>query len=503
MSERDPDVIVIGSGPNGLVLACTLARLGFRVLVVEENPRRPGGALGSEELTRPGFVHDVGAAFFPFAKSSPAFASLDLAARGVQFEHARFESCHPALDGSYACLSRDLEDEHFGSPSDSAVWQALARWHARVEPELLEGLLGPVLTISPLLRLGVGGLLKLARIFLSKGGALSQRLFQTEAARRVMPGLALHADVGPYDRFGAGIGYMLAAMATSGGFAVPRGGAQAITNALVTILEAHGGHLQLGSRVSRVLVDKGRAVGVQLANGEELRAARAVAADTGAPALFLDLLEQSHVPARVVSKMQRFPWGFGTFKVDWALSAPVPWTVAAARESAVVHVGESLEDLNRYTREVRAGRLPEQPYLVVGQQSLVDPTRAPRNQHTLYCYTHVPAALDWERQREIFAARIEARLEQLAPGFSTSVLARSIHAPPDLEAGNANLVGGDLGGGSSAYNHQLVFRPVFPYFRYRTPVKRLYLCSSFTHPGTGVHGMCGYNAAQRMARDLS
>ncbi len=202
--------------------------------------------------------------------------------------------------------------------------------------------------------------------------------------------------------------------------------------------------------------------------------------------------------------MRRFRQGWGTFKVDWALSGAVPWTAAEARESAVVHAGESVDDLSRFTREARAGRLPERPYLVVGQQSLADPSRAPSGRHTLYCYTHVPSQVEggWATARERFADVVEARLEELAPGFRANILARSIQSPADLEAGNANLVGGDLGGGSNAWNRQLLFRPIFPYFRYRMPVAGLYLCSSYTHPGAGVHGMCGANAAEIAAGDL-
>jgi phytoene dehydrogenase-like protein len=202
--------------------------------------------------------------------------------------------------------------------------------------------------------------------------------------------------------------------------------------------------------------------------------------------------------------MRRFPLGFGTFKLDWALSAPVPWSVEAARRSAVVHAAESLDDLTRFTSEVRSGRVPERPYLVMGQHTLADPSRAPAGSHTLYAYSRVPPYLrgGWQAAAEAFADRVEARIEGLAPGFRSTILGRHYAAPPDLEAMDANLIGGDLGGGSNAWNRQLLFRPVFPYFRYRTPVRGLYLCSSYAHPGAGVHGMCGFNAARMAARDV-
>jgi phytoene dehydrogenase-like protein len=256
--------------------------------------------------------------------------------------------------------------------------------------------------------------------------------------------------------------------------------------------------------VTRIAVRGHRAGGVVLESGEEIRVARAVLADTSAPSLALSLLAAEHVPGRMLRKMRRFALGFGTFKLDLALSAPVPWTVPQARSSAVVHAGESVDDLARFTREVRAGKIPERPYLVIGQQSLFDRTRAPQGGHTLYVYSRVPSEVPegWDAAREPFADRIVERIEGLAPGFRSLILARNAHSPSDLERMNANLLGGDLGGGSNAWNHQLLFRPMFPYFRYRMPVQRLYLCSSYAHPGAGVHGMCGYNAARIAIRDI-
>ncbi len=504
---RDPDVIVIGSGPNGLVAANAMARRGFRVLVLEAHARRPGGALGSEELTLPGFVHDVGAAFFPFAHSSPAFRELDLEQAGVEWKHLPIESCHPALDGSHACIARDSQFSaaHFGSARDGLAWQKLAAFHARLEPKLLATLLGPFPSLGSALGVGPWNLARLAWYFARSGGSLARSLFESEAARRVLPSLGLHVDVGPEDWFGSAISYVLGMTAATGGYAVPTRGAQSITNALVTLLEGFGGRLRLAAQVSEIVVRDRRATAVRLDSGEEIKARLGIIADTAAPTLYLKLLGPAHVPSWLVRKMRNFRQGFGTFKVDYALSATVPWSNEQARQSAVVHVSESLADLARFTREIRAGKLPRDPYLVVGQQSLADSTRAPFGQHTLYCYTHVPSQLagGWDAEREAFADRVSDRIEGLAPGFKALIEARHAQAPLDLQAKNANLLGGDLGGGSNAWHQQLLFRPVFPYFRYRTPVKGLYLCSSYTHPGGGVHGMCGYNAAHVAARDLS
>jgi phytoene dehydrogenase-like protein len=312
-------------------------------------------------------------------------------------------------------------------------------------------------------------------------------------------------DAGPDDLFGAGIGFMLGMTATTGGYVVPEGGAQSIADALVRVLEHHGGRVRLGAHVDEIVVRDGRACAVRLRGGEEIAVRRAVLADTDAGALWLQLLAREHVPGRLVEFAERYPRGWGTFKMDWALDGPVPWAVEAARRSAVIHAGDGLDDLSRFTRQVRRGELPDDPYLVIGQQSLVDPSRAPAGRHTLWAYSRVPSRLEggWTAHAEAFADRVEARIEGLAPGFRSTILARAIVSPERLEAMDENLVGGDLGGGSNAWNRQLLFRPVFPYFRYRMPVERLYLCSSYAHPGAGVHGMCGWNAAHIALRDLA
>ena len=285
----------------------------------------------------------------------------------------------------------------------------------------------------------------------------------------------------------------------------PRAAPRSVTAALVAALASRGGAVRLGSRVERIVVRSGRARAVVTDGGEEIEVGQGVLAATAAPSLFLDLLERDLLPRRLVRGMRRFAQGWGTFKVDWALAGAVPWSVEEARRSAVVHAGDSLDDLARFTAEVREGSLPRHPYLVVGQQSLADPTRAPAGQHTLWCYSRVPSSPEggWQARRESFADRVEERIEGLAPGFRALVRARATVTPDELQAGNANLVGGDLGGGSNAWNRQLFLRPLFPYFRYRTPVRRLYLASSYAHPGAGVHGMCGYNAARIAARDAS
>jgi phytoene dehydrogenase-like protein len=498
-----PDIVVIGAGPNGLTAAAYLARAGLSVLVLEAKDE-PGGAVRTREVTLPGFKHDLGAAFFPFGQLSPALIPLDLPGAGLVWKHAPVDSAHPAPDGTCASISRDVDAAARSFGPDGDAWRRIARWHDRTKERMLAALLGTLPGLGPMLRFGPLNLLRLARVALSSGRGYASSQFRTEAARRVIPGLALHTDVGPDDPMGAVVGFMLAVMASSGGFPVPEGGAVAITRALLRRVEEAGGTVRCGARVSEILVRRGRAVAVRTDDGEEIEAERAVVADVAAPALFLRLLHDSVVPQRVARAMRRFVHGFGTFKMDWALDGPVPWSLEEPSRASVVHAGDSLDDLARFTREVRAGELPEHPYLVIGQQSLADPSRAPAGKHTLWAYSRVPSRLagGWDTAREKFADRMEERIEGLAPGFRKRVLKRAIWAPGDLEAMDENLVGGDLAGGSAAIRHQLFFRPVFPWFRYRTPIAGLYLGSSYAHPGAGVHGACGANAAEAVLRDL-
>jgi phytoene dehydrogenase-like protein len=498
-----PDAIVIGAGPNGLTAAAYLGRAGLSVLVLEAQDE-PGGAVRTREVTRPGFLHDLGAAFFPFGQHSPALVPLDLPGAGLVWKHAPIDSAHPAPDGTCASISRDLDTAVRCFGRDGDAWRRIAEWHAKTRDPMLRALLSTLPAIGPMLRFGPVNLLRLARVALASGRSFASSRFRTEAARRVVPGLALHTDVGPDDPMGAVVGFVLAVMASSGGFAVPEGGAGAITRALLSRVEETGGVVRTGVRVREIVVRERRAVAVRTDAGDEIEATRAIVADVGAPALYLRLLNEAVVPARIARAMRRFAHGFGTFKMDWALDGQAPWAHEDAARAAVVHAGDSLDDLARFTREVRAGKLPENPYLVIGQQSLADPTRAPSGQHTLWVYSRVPSRLDegWTKARDRFADRIEERIEGLAPGFKKRILARAIWAPDDLEAMNENLVGGDLAGGSADIRHQLVFRPVFPWFRYRTPIAGLYLGSSYTHPGAGVHGACGANAANAVLRDL-
>jgi phytoene dehydrogenase-like protein len=506
--NADPDVVVIGAGPNGLFAACRLARAGLRVVVVEANDR-PGGALWSLESTLPGFRHDVGAAFVAF-RETEAFRALDLGRHGLSFVTGTYESAHPAADGTCAAVSTDVDRTAatFGSARDGDTFRALRSYHLRIDQQLL-ACFGPVPPIGPAWRMGIPDGTRLLLKFLQSSGGFSRRTFETDAARRVFPAMGLHADLAPEDALSLAMCWVLTMRATASGFAVPVGGAASISQALLAELAAYGGEVLLGHRVDRVAVRHGKAAAVVTTGGTEIRARLAVVADTGAPLLYLRLLEPAHVPRRIRTAMLRFRQGWGTFKVDFALDGPVPWATEPCRSSSVVHAGDSIADQQRFADQVRGGDLPEHPYLVIGQQSLVDPSRAPDGRHTLYVYSHVPSVPaperwpgGWPAWRETMADRIVDRIEGLAPGFRATVLARAVHDPTDLERSDANLAGGDLGGGTNQWWNQVVFRPVFPYFRHRTPVRGLYLGSSYTHPGAGIHGMAGWNAAGMVLRDL-
>lgn len=498
-------MLVIGSGPNGLTAACRLARAGLSVLVLE-GADRPGGGLATVEATLPGFLHDTCAGFVTFRDSVP-FRELGLA---VDWGLAEIMSTHPAPDGTVAAVSPDLalSARHFGDPEDGRAFAELAAFHARIEPHVL-AFLGRLPAVRPALALGPADGLRLARAYISSSGAFARHTFRSEAARRVFPAMGLHVDVGPDDPLGMPLCWMLTLRATTAGFAVPRGGMAAVGRALIDDLGAHGGQIRCGARVARIEVRRGTAAAAVLVGGERIEARRAIVATTHARSLYLELVEQGALPSSVVGSVRRFRPGWGTFKVDYALSGPVPWADELSGRSAVVHVGDSVDDLARFTAQVRSGVLPDRPYLVVGQQSLVDPSRAPEGRHTLYAYTHAPAVPDadahpggWPAWRDRLADAVTARIEELAPGFGERVLGRAIRDPVDLERGNANLIGGDLGGGSNAWHHSLVLRPSPLAFRYRTPIRGLYLGSSSTHPGPGVHGMCGWNAAEQVLVDV-
>lgn len=514
----DVDAVVIGSGPNGLVAACELARRGWNVLVCEQ-AAAPGGGVRSDQGTLPGFVHDHCAGFFPMGAVSRHFTALDLRGAGLRWLNGEVETAHPRPDGSAVWMTRDLEGTvrslEADTPGDGERWREVFAWLRTVERPLLDTMLNPIPDLPAAARLlwtlRVRGLLRLTRMALTPVRDLADQEFGGPGAGQLLAGLALHADLGP-EQVGTGVyGLVLAYLAQTVGFPVAAGGSQTIADALIARLRGWGGEVRCSAEVTKVIVRSNRAVAVRVEGVGEVGVRHAVMADTGAPRLLLDLVGEDHLPASFLHGLRRFRHGLGVFKADWALSGPVPWTNDACRRAATVHLGDDVNDLSRAANEAIRGLLPSYPYLILGQQSLLDPSRAPAGQHTLWGYTHVPVqptgdaegklGVKWDEVREGFCDRVEERIEAMAPGFRDRILARRILSPPDMQRDNPNLVGGDHSGGTMQPHQLLVFRPVPGWFRYRMPVKGLYLASASAHPGGAVHGACGAGAAKMALRD--
>lgn len=498
------DAVVIGAGHHGLVAANVLADAGWSVLVVEAQAV-PGGAVRSAEITAPGFVSDLSSAFYPLGAASPAMRALGLQEYGLRWRHPPVPLVHVLPDGRTVTLSRDLDEtaasvEAF-APGDGDRWrEEFAAWQ-RIRDDLLDALLGPFPPVRPAARLlrtlGTADALRTARLGLLSVRRYGEERFRGAGGPLLVAGNAQHADVTPDGAGSAIIGWLLAMLAQEVGFPVPEGGAQMLTDALVRRLAARGGELRCGVEARKVEVRDGAAVAVRTADGDVLPARRAVLADVGAPTLYTDLVGLEHLPSRVRADLATFEWDDASVKVDWALSRPVPWKAAEVARGGTVHLDLDLDGLSRYATDLAVRVTPARPFLLAGQMTTTDPTRSPAGTETLWAYTHVPRGLDWtpERTRSV-VDRMEDVFERHAPGFRDLIVGRAVRSPAGLQAENANLVDGAVGGGTAALFQQLVFRPLPGLGRPDTPVDRLYLASSSAHPGGGVHGACGANAAR-------
>ena len=509
------DAVVIGAGPNGLVAANRLIDAGWSVLVLEAQ-LSVGGAVKSDESVEPGFVHDTFSAFYPLAAASPTIRSFRLEEHGLRWRHAPGVLGHPTPDGAWAILHRDrfitaslMEAQQAG---DGDAWLALCEQWDQIGSHLVNALISPfppikhgLAAMSKLRR--VGGL-EFIRAMLTPMAELSSVKFAGRAPRLLLAGNAAHADT-PLHAPGSGLmGVLLVMLGQTVGFPVPEGGAGSLAEALDRRFRSLGGTVRCSAEVTRIDVSDRRVTAVRTANGDIVRVARAVIADVSAMHLYGGLVAASDLPARTIRRMRSFELDPGTVKVDWAMKSPVPWMAPPPYAPGTVHVADSVEQMNDALTQVTAGVIPAAPFMLTGQMTTSDPTRSPSGTESLWAYTHVPHVTKedaggegirglWNRDDcERFADRMQARLERLAPGFGERVLSRRVLGPAELESRDANLIGGAINGGTSQLHQQLVLRPIPGWGRAETPIRGLYLGSASAHPGGGVHGAPGMNAAR-------
>ncbi|MEU4464584.1 NAD(P)/FAD-dependent oxidoreductase [Streptomyces sp. NPDC024017] len=514
-----PDAVVIGAGPNGLVAANVLADAGWSVEVLEEQPE-PGGAVRHDRGVDPAFVNDLFSSFYPLAAASPVLAALHPEEHGLRWSHAPSVLAHPLTDGSCAVLDRNIETTAASldtfEPGDGAAWQRLHEVWQNLGPGLLAALFTPFppvrATARLALRLRAAGGLRMARSLVLPVRRLGEEEFRGQGGRLLLAGNALHADLAPESAGSGGFGWLMAMLGQTYGFPVPAGGSGALTSALVHRLQTRGGRVRCGQRVEHVVVRGGRAVGVRTAAGDAVPARRAVLADVSVPALYGELVDPEHLPAQLLDDLRRFQWDFATFKVDWALDGPVPWQAEEATRAGTVHLADGMDELTRFAAQIAMRQVPDRPFLIFGQMTTSDASRSPQGTESAWAYTHIPHEIQadaadegitgrWDtKDQELMADRVERQVERFAPGFRSLIRARRVLAPPTLEALDGNLAGGAINGGTTAIHQQLVFRPLPGTGRPETPVPGLYLASSGAHPGGGVHGAPGANAARAALR---
>ena len=471
-NERAYDVVVIGSGPNGLAAAVALAQAGLSVLVLEGEDTI-GGGTRTAELTQPGFLHDVCSAVHPMGVLSPFFKTLPLEEHGLTWLHPPASVAHPLDDGTTVLLQRSLDVTTEGLGRDGKAWRRLVTPFLRRPDVLLADLMAPLgvprapFAMAHFGWYGMRSARHLARRF---AGPRARALFAGCAAHSILPLTRLPS---------AAVGLVFALTAHLTDWPVARGGSAAITNALAGYLRSLGGEIQTGRPVTALA---------------DFPKARAVLFDTS-PKQVITIAGEA-LPARYTKRLAQYRYGPGAFKLDWALSGSIPWRDEACTLASTVHVGGTLEEIAAAEAAAWRGEVPERPFVLVCQQSHFDDTRAPQGMHTGYAYCHVPNGCEVD-----MTERIEAQIERFAPGFRDVILARHTCDPADFEAYNGNYVGGAITGGVADLS-QLFTRPVARLNPYTTPNPRLFLCSASTPPGGGVHGMCGYHAAQAVMKRL-
>ena len=513
MTSRD--AVVIGAGPNGLVAANHLADAGWSVLVLEAQDD-VGGAVKSARDVHPNFVHDTFSAFYPLAEASPTIRSFALENHGLTWRHAPAVLGHPTPDGSWAVLHRDraltadlFDAAHSG---DGQAWLDLCSQWDRIGDQMVNALLSPF----PPVRHGLGALARLrsvggldfVKMMLTPASEIGRSRFSGAGPRLVIAGNAGHADI-PLNSSGSGLmGVLMTMLGQTVGFPVPEGGAGALGQALRRRFESLGGEVRCAEEVTRIEVDRRRATAVWTKDGERFAAHRAVIADVVAPHLYERLLSPKDVPSRTARAMRSFELDPSTVKVDWALDGLVPWASPPPYAPGTFHVADSVEQMTEAHGLVSARVIPAAPFMLAGQMTTSDPTRSPEGTESLWAYTHVPqhsvgdagddkvkGAWDGDDCAR-FADRMQARIEKLAPGFGSRILERRVLGPRELEQRDANLIGGAINGGTSQLHQELILRPVPGMGRAETPIRGLYLGSASAHPGGGVHGAPGMNAAR-------
>lgn len=455
---------VVGSGPNGLAAAIVLAQAGLEVQVFEAEAQ-PGGGARTMELTLPGFRHDFGSAVHPMAIGSPFFSSLPLHQHGLEWIQPPAPLAHPMDDGTAVILERDFAELDLGP--DTAAWRRLMEPFARKWQVLAPQILGPQppfpRTPWLLARLGV--------ISLSSANAIATRLFTGKRAKALFAGFAAHSFLAFDEPLSAAFGVLLGVTSHAVGWPIPRGGAQSITDALVAHLQSLGGLVSTSSRIGSCNDLPPRSLTMWDVSPRQLQAAAG-----------------EHLTPSFRRDLARYEYGPGAFKVDYALSQPIPWKAQECLRAGTVHVGGTFEEIAASESAARHGRIADHPFVLLSQPTLFDPNRAPAGKHIAWAYCHVPNGSEFN-----MLPNLEAQIERFAPGFRDCVLARHVSPPAALQCANANLIGGDIAGGASTLK-QFIFRPTWR--TYATSAPDMYLCSASTPPGAGVHGMCGYNAAR-------
>ena len=471
-SSSTLDAIIVGAGPNGLAAAVTLARAGRSVLVLEAM-ETIGGGTRTAELTLPGFKHDVCSAIHPLGVASPFFRSLPLDKYGLKWIYPPVAVAHPLDDGSAAFINGSMEETAKNLDGDGRAYQRLIAPLLRNWELIMPELLGPL----PLPPRHPFAMARFGLAAIRSAHGLADSYFKGERARALFAGLAGHSMLPLEDPLSASFGVAMALMAHSVGWPIPQGGSHAITDALAAYFCSLGGEIQTGVLVESL---------------EQLPPARAVLLDV-TPRQLLKIAGD-RLPGGYRRKMEHFRYGVGVCKVDFALDGPIPWKAPECRQTATVHLGGTLEQISASEEAIWRGEHPEQPYVLLAQQSLFDPSRAPQGKHTAWAYCHVPHGSTVD-----MTDRIIAQIERFAPGFRDLILAHNTRTAVEMELYNPNYIGGDINGGVQDWR-QFFTRPTVSLTPYTTPAKGIYLCSSSTPPGGGVHGMCGYHAAQAVIK---